>query len=82
MLRALTMGSTKLWLPSRRSVDSQRGGLSIVLLGHDRSGRFNGWNFLYFVDGSLSIGMLAVGLFLLAAQFRTTFCRGRGGVYR
>jgi hypothetical protein len=60
------MGSTKLWLPSRRSVDSQRGGRSIVLLGHERSGRFSGWNFLYLVDGSLSIGILGVwcGLFL------------------
>jgi hypothetical protein len=57
-LRALTMGSTKLWLPSRRSVDNQRGGLSMVLLGHDLSGRFNGWNFLYLVEGSLSIGIL------------------------
>jgi hypothetical protein len=51
------MGSTSDWLPSRRSVDSQRGGLSIVFEGHDRSGRFSGGNLLYFVDGSLSIGM-------------------------
>jgi hypothetical protein len=53
------MGSTKLWLPSRKSVDSQRGGRSIVLLGHVLSGRCSGWNFLYFFDGSLSIGILA-----------------------
>jgi hypothetical protein len=53
-------------LPSRKSVDSQRGGLSMVLLGHVLSGRFNGWNFLYFVDGSLSIGILGdVQLFFL-----------------
>lgn len=59
-VKALTMGSTKLWLPSRRSVDSHRGGLSIVLLGHDLSGRFSGWNFLYFFEGSASIGILAL----------------------
>jgi hypothetical protein len=52
------MGSTKLWLPSLKSVDSQRGGLSIVLLGHVLSGRFNGLNGLYFVHGSASIGIL------------------------
>ena len=56
------MGSGRDWLPSRRSVDSHRGGLSMVLEGHDRSGRFNGWNFLYFFHGSLSIGMLAAGM--------------------
>lgn len=55
----LTMGSTRLWLPSRRSVDSHRGGLSMVLLGHDRSGRFRGLKALYFFQGSASIGMLA-----------------------
>lgn len=55
----LTMGSTRLWLPSLRSVDSHRGGLSIVLLGHDRSGRFSGWKALYFFHGSLSIGMMS-----------------------
>jgi hypothetical protein len=50
-----TIGSTKLWLPSRRSVASQRGGLSIVLFGHVRSGKFNGLNRLYFLEGSLSL---------------------------
>ena len=52
------MGSTKLWLPSLRSVDSQRGGLSIVLLGHVLSGRFKGLKGWYFFHGSLSIGIL------------------------
>lgn len=49
------MGSTKLWLPSLRSVDSHRGALSIVLEGHWRSGRFSGGNFRYFFEGSLSL---------------------------
>ena len=53
----LTMGSTRLWLPSLRSVDSHRGGRSIVLLGQDRSGRSSGLKALYFFHGSLSIGM-------------------------
>ena len=52
------MGSTRLWLPSLRSVDSQRGGRSMVLLGHCRSGRCSGLNALYFLEGSASIGML------------------------
>jgi hypothetical protein len=52
------MGSTKLWLPSLRSVDSHRGGFSIVLLGHVLSGRFNGLKGWYFFQGSLSIGIL------------------------
>ena len=29
-----SIGSTIAWLPSRRSVDSQRGGAVIVLVGH------------------------------------------------
>ena len=33
--------------------------MSIVFDGHCLSGKFNGVNFLYFVDGSLSIGILA-----------------------
>lgn len=49
------MGSTRLWLPSRRSVANQRGALSTVLLGHCRSGRCSGWNLLYFFHGSLSL---------------------------
>jgi hypothetical protein len=49
------MGSTKLWLPSRKSVESQRGGLSMVLLGHCRFSSLTGGNFLYFFEGSLSL---------------------------
>lgn len=49
------MGSTKLWLPSRKSVDSHRGGLSMVLLGHCRFSSLRGGNFLYFIEGSLSL---------------------------
>jgi hypothetical protein len=50
-----TMGSTKLWFPSLRSVDSHRGALSIVLFGHWRSGKFTGANLRYFLEGSLSL---------------------------
>lgn len=56
-----TIGSTSDWFPSRKSVDSHRGGLSMVLEGHDLSGRFNGWNFRYLVEGSLSIGIMTSG---------------------
>lgn len=49
------------WFPSLRSVDSQRGGFSIVLEGHWRSGMFKGLNLRYFFEGSLSIGIAAVG---------------------
>ena len=55
-----TMGSTRLWLPSRRSVASQRGALTIVLLGHCLSGRFTGGNGLYLVEGSLSLRQMYV----------------------
>ncbi len=58
------MGSTKLWLPSLRSVASHRGALSMVLLGHWRSGRLRGGNFLYFLEGSLSLRQPAVVSFL------------------
>lgn len=50
-----TMGSTKLWLPSRKSVESHRGGLSIVLLGHCRFSSLGGENLLYLREGSLSL---------------------------
>ena len=49
------MGSTKLWLPSRKSVESHRGGLSRVLLGHCRSSSLRGGKRLYFFEGSLSL---------------------------
>ncbi|KAI5304297.1 hypothetical protein KEM55_000138 [Ascosphaera atra] len=51
----LTIGSAKLWLPSRRSVASQRGGLSKVLVGHCLLGKFKGLKGLYLVEGSLSL---------------------------
>ena len=38
-LRAAFIGSMSAWLPSRRSVDSQRGAWVILRLGHCRSGR-------------------------------------------
>ena len=50
-----TMGSTKLWLPSRKSVESHRGGASMVLFGHWRFLSLRGGNLLYFFDGSLSL---------------------------
>ena len=51
----LTMGSTKLWFPSRRSVESHRGALLMTLEGHWRSGRSSGLNCLYLRQGSLSL---------------------------
>lgn len=50
-----TIGSTKLWLPSRKSVESHLGGLSIVLSGHCLFSSFRGGNRLYFIEGSLSL---------------------------
>jgi hypothetical protein len=50
-----TIGSTKLWFPSRKSVESHLGGLSMVLEGHCRPGRLRGLKGLYFVEGSLSL---------------------------
>ena len=47
-----TIGSTKDWFPSRKSVASQRGGFSIVLDGHCRFSNLRGVNFRYFRDGS------------------------------
>ena len=43
-LRAGLIGSISAWLPSRRSVDSQRGALVMVLAGQVRSGRSTGGN--------------------------------------
>lgn len=51
------MGSTKDWFPSRRSVANQRGGLSMVLEGHCRLGKWSGWKGLYLLDGTLSLAM-------------------------
>ena len=46
-LRVGDIGSISAWLPSRRSVDSQRGALVIILFGHVRSGRSTGLNGAY-----------------------------------
>ena len=43
-LRAAFIGSIRAWLPSRRSVDSQRGAVVMVRVGHCRSGRSTGGN--------------------------------------
>src|ERR1700722_18350375 len=43
-LRAGDIGSISAWLPSRRSVDSQRGAFVMTLFGHVRSGRSTGLN--------------------------------------
>lgn len=53
--RKRTIGSTKDWFPSRRSVASHRGGLSMVLEGHCRSEISSGLNGRYLDDGSLSL---------------------------
>lgn len=53
--KSLTIGSTKLWLPSRKSVASHLGGLSMTLLGHVLFSSFNGGNLLYFLEGSASL---------------------------
>ena len=50
--KRFTIGSTKDWFPSRKSVASQRGGFSNVLDGHCRSSNFKGVDFRYFRDGS------------------------------
>ena len=46
-LRAGDIGSISAWLPSRRSVDSQRGAFVMTLPGHVRSGRSTGLNGAY-----------------------------------
>ncbi len=43
-LRAAFIGSMSAWLPSRRSVDSQRGAAVIVTDGQRRSGRSTAGN--------------------------------------
>lgn len=68
------MGSTRLWFPSRKSVDSQRGGLVIVFEGHCRSGRFSTGKGLYLVDGSLSLA--AEDVVLVKARSRDRRRRG------
>ena len=44
ILREGVMGSIRAWLPSRKSVDSQRGAFSMRLVGHVRSGTSTGMN--------------------------------------
>jgi hypothetical protein len=56
------MGSGLLWFPSRRLVSSHLGALSRILEGHWRSGRLRGGKALYFVHGSLSLGLAGIGL--------------------
>ena len=43
-LRAAFIGSISAWLPSRRSVESQRGAAVMMRDGHCRSGRSTGGN--------------------------------------
>lgn len=50
-----TIGSTRLWFPSLRSVASHLGALFRTLEGHCRSGRLTAGKDLYFLDGSLSL---------------------------
>src|SRR5918997_2115716 len=50
-LRAGVMGSISAWLPSRRSVDSQRGACVIRFAGQVRSGRLIGGNARYRLKG-------------------------------
>lgn len=50
-----TIGSGRLWFPSRRSVAIQRGAFSITLSGHWRFGSLRGGNRLYLFEGSLSL---------------------------
>src|SRR5690606_18303715 len=52
-----SIGSTIAWLPSRRSVESQRGGLVIVRAGHCRSGKGTCGKGRYLRLGSLSIAI-------------------------
>ncbi len=46
-LRVGDIGSISAWLPSRRSVDSQRGAFVMTLAGQVRSGRSTGLNGVY-----------------------------------
>jgi hypothetical protein len=46
------MGLARAWFPSRKSVDSQIGGLENVLEGHCLLGRWRGVYGLYFLEGS------------------------------
>ena len=54
-LRAVSIGSNSAWLPSRRSVDSQRGAWSRTRDGQRRSGRSMGGNGRYLPTGGFII---------------------------
>ena len=58
-VRAPAGASISAWLPSRRSVESQRGGLTMVFDGHWRSGRSTWGKGRYLVDGSRSMASLS-----------------------
>lgn len=79
---SLTMGSGRLWLPSRKSVASQRGALSITLLGHWRLGRSNGLKGLYFVEGSLSLWETEISLEMSDQLRSLRNIHRHGGVWR
>jgi hypothetical protein len=80
-----TIGSTKLWFPSRKSVASHRGGLSLVLDGHCRLGRSRGLNCLYFLHGSRNLGTILSALSWKLCQCGADEHRhfaGKGGLGR
>jgi hypothetical protein len=54
-----SIGSINAWLPSRRSVDSQRGAAAIVRDGHRRSGRSMVGKGRYLADGSRNMTRLS-----------------------
>ena len=56
------IGSISAWLPSRRSVESQRGADVIVRDGHCRSSNATGGKGRYFVAGSRSIAVSFVSV--------------------
>src|SRR6185295_20197285 len=54
-LRSGPIGSTRAWLPSRRSTLHQIGASLMTRVGHRRSGKLMGWNGRYFLAGSIRI---------------------------
>ena len=59
---SIVIGLTRAWFPSRKSVESQMGGPSIVFEGHVLSGRLIGVYFLYFLEGSCLQNQTSVSL--------------------
>ncbi len=59
-LRSAFMGSIKAWLPSRRSVEHQRGARVSVRAGHWRSGRDTAGKGRYLFCGRFSMSVLQV----------------------